>query len=825
MERRFITFITLSVAILVTFQIVNFRLNPPAPEPDGQAAAEGQVAPERDNGEQPQGEAAPLDDVKEPDHPDAVATGEASETPEDVEPADQPAVELHPKVDVPQSWVAVGSLNPDSDYRMLVWFNSQGGTIECVALNQPRYKDIEYQYGFPGYLAPSETPDGVRINAVGDGTPAAAATPTTANAPVGLAAGDLIDQLDGQSIVSLADYHRVLEATKPGATLPVRVRRGPGKDPIDYEVQLIRHPLLVIRPEPKRPTDDNPRHPYSYRMTLQQLGDHQLKLGEEELPGLPSLLNGNWQSKPITTAQGDGVEFQFVLTPESAPDFGLTGPLRIIKRFVLGRVQKEGAQPKEDPATVSDEPSPAYDLRYEVEILNEGTEPLKVAYQQDGPTGLPLEGWWYVYKTHPTKFSGAGVRDVVFRPADGKHQMFANSQIVKRIKANPQNPDTPMIDAGPFTLQYAGVDGQYFTSALVADRVVDADGSERVPQFSDALARAVGPIDPIKTTRTDVSFRLKSTVETLEPGGGYRQPFRVFAGPKDSEVLAAYGLQECITYGWFPFVAKPLQFVLHTFYAVVRNYGVAIILLTVMVRGLMFPIGRQQALNAQKMQELAPEMKRIAELYKTDLEKRSAAQRELFRKHNYNPLAGCLPVFFQLPIFVGLYRALSVDINLRLAPLIPGIQWCNNLAAPDQFLYWESFMPAMLASPTGWLGPYLNILPLISVGLMIVHQRMFTPPATDEQQQMQQRVMSVMMLFFGFMFFRVPAGLCLYFITSSLWGLAERMLLPKPAKSKESTAAKSATTSSKVSPRRGNGGGRAGKSSGGSGPAGSRKRK
>ena len=220
--------------------------------------------------------------------------------------------------------------------------------------------------------------------------------------------------------------------------------------------------------------------------------------------------------------------------------------------------------------------------------------------------------------------------------------------------------------------------------------------------------------------------------------------------------------------------------ILHFFHGITGNYGIAIILLTVLVRGCMYPLGRKQALNAQKMQELAPEMKAIQEKYKDDMEKRAAAQRELFRKNNYNPLAGCLPVFFQLPIFIGLYRALSVDIELRQAALIPGISWASNLAAPDQLWYWKPYLPAFLASENGWLGPYLNILPLISVAFMIVHQKMFMPPPTDEQQAMQQKIMKYMMFFFAFLFFRVPSGLCLYFITSSAWGLAERMLLPKP---------------------------------------------
>ncbi len=180
------------------------------------------------------------------------------------------------------------------------------------------------------------------------------------------------------------------------------------------------------------------------------------------------------------------------------------------------------------------------------------------------------------------------------------------------------------------------------------------------------------------------------------------------------------------------------------------------------------------------MQELAPEMKKIADKYKNDMEKRSQAQRELFAKHNYNPFAGCLLMFLQLPIFIGLYRGLSTDIALRQAPLIPGISWCSNLAGPDRFLDWSGWLWSPLSERTGWLGPYMNVLPFITVLLFIMHQKLFTPPPTDDQQKMQQQIMKVMMLFMGVMFHKVAAGLCLYFIASSLWGLAERLLLPKP---------------------------------------------
>src|SRR5690606_9959253 len=111
------------------------------------------------------------------------------------------------------------------------------------------------------------------------------------------------------------------------------------------------------------------------------------------------------------------------------------------------------------------------------------------------------------------------------------------------------------------------------------------------------------------------------------------------------------------------------------------------------------------------------------------------------------------------------YRCLSVDIELRQAPLIPGINWASNLAGPD--MLWEWPLPEFLAGKTGFLGPYLNILPVATVVLFLVQQKLFTPPAMDEQQRMQQQMMKFMMVFIGIMFFKVPAGLCVYFIASS----------------------------------------------------------
>jgi YidC/Oxa1 family membrane protein insertase len=771
-EKRFILFVVLSFGVLLAFQALSMRLNPPPPEAQVDAVKEpagelaGDAAPDASEADDA-GQAA-----RDDGSPDAATEAPGSAEPTATDTVDAPAGAVATSAarqEIPQAWTTLGTLDKSRPENLLVWFTNRGAAIECIALNDARYTDLDEHHGYVGYLALHDTPDGPQVGAVGDGTPAALAKSTGADTAVGLQAGDVLKQADGQSVATIVDFSSWLETTRPGQEVTLAVQRTIDGDArtLTFTARLTKRPLEVIRPEPSLPSTSEPRHPLSYLLGIHQLGKAKAAYSEIELPGLPSLQNENWELRRSEIDGQPVVEFHFVLSAEQLESFGVSGPLRVIKRFRLGRRDEE--------------PSTAFHLKYELIFRNEGTggEKIPLAFTQAGPTGLPLEGWWYTYKTHPTSFSGAGVRDIVAKSVGGKHKMYANPKIVARLDEHPENPATPMYEGEPFRLQYVGVDAQYFASALVTDAAPDQPSPDE-DLFAEVLAVPVAPKNPVKASLTNVSFRLISPLRSIPSGGELVQSYRVFAGPKHPQVLRQYGMEELITYGWFPWVAKPLTWILHSFYAVFRNYGIAIILLTVVVRGCMYPLGRKQAQNAQTMQDLAPEMRRISEQYKNDMEKRTAAMQELFRKHNYNPLAGCLPMFFQLPIFVGLYRALSVDIELRQAALIPGLRWCSNLAGPDKLLYWEPFMPAMLASPTGWLGPYLNILPLISVAFMMVHQKMFTPPPTDEQQEMQQRIMKFMMLFFALMFFRVPAGLCLYFITSSAWGLAERKLLPKP---------------------------------------------
>ncbi len=217
--------------------------------------------------------------------------------------------------------------------------------------------------------------------------------------------------------------------------------------------------------------------------------------------------------------------------------------------------------------------------------------------------------------------------------------------------------------------------------------------------------------------------------------------------------------------------------------------GLCIIVLTVLVRGMMFPVSRKAAMTNIRMQELQPEIKKLKEKHKDDPQALNVAIWGLQRKSGINPLSTCWLMALQMPVFMGLYYSLQESIHFRAVQFWP--TWIHNLAAPDMLFYWGESIP-FISTPESYgafwyLGPYFNIMPVIAVTLMIFQQKYTMPPPTDEQQEMQQKMMKYMMVFMGLMFYKVPSGLVLYFIASSIWGFCERKLLPKKKKPTDGT--------------------------------------
>ena len=168
---------------------------------------------------------------------------------------------------------------------------------------------------------------------------------------------------------------------------------------------------------------------------------------------------------------------------------------------------------------------------------------------------------------------------------------------------------------------------------------------------------------------------------------------------------------------------------------------------------------------AQRSQELQPYLKQIQEKYKDDKEKQTKETFAVCKKHGVNPVSGCVPALIQLPIFVGLWQALNTSVELRHASFL----WINDLAAPDMLFRFpvEIYL----------FGRCDNLLPIVVVGLMLFIPSFFAPPPTTPEAEMQQKTMKYMMVFMAFMFYKVPSGLGIYFITSSLWSIGERLLL------------------------------------------------
>lgn len=716
MDKRFVLFLVVSVAIVLGHTYVMNFLYPPKPPV---AAKPGPVAADKPAAKADAKEAKPAQpEVKAPAvKPDAKPAEIQSSTPE-----------------VPEKLVTLGSLDPNSPYRMLVTFTNRGAAVARAELNDPKFRDIEDRSGYLGHLSldgalgiDAVTADGYRVDVAGPGTPAAQA---------GLKPGDVIVAVNDQPIKGSRAFYQALRTTKPRQTVTLKIRRD-GKDS-SLPVPLMRQPLSVMKPE----ADD----PLSLLLTLYQVDGE--KLGESEkkridtfreLPGV-NLRNGTWQVESTP----DQVSFRRPL--------GKWG-LEVVKTYRLEKVPTEAQR---------DATYPAYDLRMTVAIRNTDKQAHKVSYQLDGPTGLPKEGYWYA-----SKVNGA-LRDVVvsFNRSSAR---FVSSETIAADKEPAPWEGEPV--------SYIGVDAQFFASVLIPEK----DRAEDL-WFQRSQAIRVGEVDKDWTKNVNTSCRLVSKLHELKPGKAIEQQYRLFAGPKRPVLLAKYGVDGLVDYGWFHWVAVPMVEMLHFFYAVFRNYGIAIILLTAVVRLCMFPLSRKQALGAQKMQELQPEIKKLQEKYKNNVEAKAKAQQDLFRKHNYNPLSGCLVLFIQLPIFVALYRSLMVDVELRQAPLLSeSIRWCSNLAGPDMLYDWRWMMPDWVNSGVGMfgLGPYFNILPIVTIVLFLWQQKVMMPPPTDEQSAMQQKIMKYMMVFMGIMFYKVAAGLCIYFVASSLWGLAERKFLPK----------------------------------------------
>jgi YidC/Oxa1 family membrane protein insertase len=257
------------------------------------------------------------------------------------------------------------------------------------------------------------------------------------------------------------------------------------------------------------------------------------------------------------------------------------------------------------------------------------------------------------------------------------------------------------------------------------------------------------------------------------PGQAFTRTTRLFAGAKESEVLARYEADgvarfgNAIDWGWFSWFAKPIFMLLMALFRAVGNFGVAIILLTLIVRGVMFPIAQRQFASMAAMRAIQPKMKVLQERYKDDKQKQQQEIMALYKQEGVNPLAGCLPIFLQIPVFFALYKVLILAIEMRHQPFV---LWIRDLSAPDP-LHVLNLFGLLPFTPPSFLA--IGILALL-LGLTMFLQFRLNPAPPDPIQQQMFMIMPWVMMFVMAPF---AAGLLIYWITSNLLTIGQQKYL------------------------------------------------
>ncbi len=286
-------------------------------------------------------------------------------------------------------------------------------------------------------------------------------------------------------------------------------------------------------------------------------------------------------------------------------------------------------------------------------------------------------------------------------------------------------------------------------------------------QYWETVVSLDSPDQTIKMKKQSDKYSVDtaSAPVVIASGATKTMTANIFAGPRDQNILDSaeskiIGLGESIDYGWFWFFARPMLWVLNGIHHIVMNYGVAIIIMTILLRLLMWPLTRKSYVNMAIMQKMQPEMQRIQKLYANDKMRLQMEMMKLYQTHKTSPMAGCLPMLIQIPIFFALYKALLVSVQMRNAHFL----WIHDLSAMD---------------------PYF-ILPILMGATMYLQQRLQSPSSkntnANDVAAQTQKMMRWMPVLFTVMFAWMPAGLVLYWTVSNIFGIIQMQIIKRQSK-------------------------------------------
>ena len=309
-----------------------------------------------------------------------------------------------------------------------------------------------------------------------------------------------------------------------------------------------------------------------------------------------------------------------------------------------------------------------------------------------------------------------------------------------------------------------GITDKYWAAALIPDQKEPFRG----------MMSAVKAANPGESDAFQVDYLRGAVVIPTNARKGVEA--HLFAGAKQPTVIDGYEkslniklFDRMIDWGWFYFITKPLFKLMELINGLVGNFGVTILILTVLVKAAFFPLANKQYESMARMKKMQPEMARIKEVYKDDAQRQQKEMFDLYKKEKINPLAGCWPVLLQIPVFFALYKVLFVTIDMRHAPFVG---WIKDLSAPDPTSIVNLFGLLPFASPE-WL--HIGVWPLI-MGITMWLQMQLNPPQPDPVQQAVFQWMPVM---FTFLLASFPAGLVIYWAWSNTLSIIQQTFIMK----------------------------------------------
>jgi len=349
----------------------------------------------------------------------------------------------------------------------------------------------------------------------------------------------------------------------------------------------------------------------------------------------------------------------------------------------------------------------------------------------------PLQGSPYLSLTN-RPFEGTATRYLFSGPAaliDGKLQEIKPKDLEEAAKTLQGN------------ITWAAFEGTYFMTGVIPK----SQSSQTLKLSSDGEV---------------IHTLLVSPEEVLPAKGHLQYNYQVYFGPKRMSTLkeAGHDLERIVNFGWFDKIAKPALYLLNFFYKYVGNYGIAIILVTVLIKILFWPIAQKGLKSMKNMQKIQPKMAKLKEKYKNDSARLNQEMMNLYKTYKVNPLGGCLPMLLQIPVFFALYKVLLQAIELRHAPFM---LWITDLSAPDRLMIGVDI-------------PYLGGLPVLTLlmGASMFLQQKMTPTPADATQA---KIMMFLPVIFTFMFLNFASGLVLYWLVNNLLSIGQQYLINKQA--------------------------------------------